>query len=369
MKKIKGICQHKNGAWYIDYRLPNGKRRQETIGPNRKLAEAVLAKRKVEIAEGKFLDIKKQQKITFEVFGEEFLNLHCKANKKSWKSDEYNLRTLKKHFGGKYLYTITVKDIEKFKLARSGEGVAPATVNRELATLKTMFSKAVVWDKLQENTTKKVQFLKEPAGRLRFLEQEEIFKLLENCNKTLRPIVVLALNTGMRRGEILNLKWHDVDFKRNLITLLDTKNGEKQEVYMNEPVKTALLQVRKHPESPYIFCNEDGKPVHDIRKSFFTALKKSGIKDFHFHDLRHTFASQLAMSGTDINTIRELMGHKDIRMTLRYSHLSPSYKRRAVEALGQKMETFWRLTPNADHQSKEGFPQTIVVERLSNLGA
>jgi len=351
----------KNENWFIDYRLPNGKRIRERIGSSRKLAETVLAKRKVEIAEDRFLDVCKKEKIKFEDFAAEFLNTHSKVNKKSWKSDFYNLETLKGYFGGKYLYAIAIKDIEKFKLERSGQ-VGPATVNRELATLKTMFSKAVIWDKLHENTARNVKFLKEPAGRLRFLEREEIVKVLANCNKILRPIVVLALNTGMRRGELFGLKWHDVDFKNNIITLLDTKNGEKREVYMNEQVKTALIRVRKHPDSAYIFCNKDGKPLHDIRKSFFTALKKSGINNFHFHDLRHTFASQLAMSGTDINTVRELLGHKDVRMTLRYSHLSPSYKRRAVDILGRKMDTFWTLPPEPKESENEGISQPIERE-------
>ena len=193
---------------------------------------------------------------------------------------------------------------------------------------------------------KNVQFLKEPAGRVRFLEREEIIKLLSNCSKKLRPIIVLALFTGFRRGEIFNLKWRDIDFRRNIITLLDTKNGEKREVPMNEQVKTALIRVRKHPESEYIFCGQDGKPCHDIRKSFFTLLNKSGIKDFRFHDLRHTFASHLVMSGVDLNTVRELMGHKDMTMTLRYSHLAQSHKQRAVDLLGRKMDTFGHLTKN-----------------------
>jgi len=348
----------KNGNWHIDYRLPNGKRRREKIGTSKKLAETVIAKRKVEIAEGKFLDVRKNKKIRFEAFAEEYLNLHAKPNKKSWKADYYNLKGLERFFKGKYLYTISEKDIEKFKSERSKE-VAPATVNRELATLKTLLSKAVAWSKVHENVAKPVKFLREPTGRLNFLESEDIVKLLSNCNKRLRPVVVLALNTGMRRGEILPLKWRDFDVKRNIITLLNTKNGEKREVHVNEQVKTALIRVRKHPESPYIFCNKEGKPSHDIRKSFFTALKKSDIIDFHFHDLRHTFASHLVMSGVDINTVRELLGHKDIRMTLRYSHLSPSHKNKAIDNLGKKMDTFWTLEQNFKTVQKNEVSQTV----------
>ena len=345
-----GIFQ-KNDNWCIDYRLQNGTRRREMVGKSKKLAKFALAKRKTEIAEGKFLDIKKKEKIRFKDFAEEFLNLYSKPNKKSWKSDEYNLKKLESVFRGKYLYSITVKDIEKFKSDRLKE-VSPSTVNRELATLKTLLTKAVCWGRVHENVCKHVKFLKEPKGRLRFLESEGIIKLLSNCDNRLRPIVVLALNTGMRKGEILNLKWHDVDFRQNIITLLDTKNGEIREVYINEQVKTALIQVKKHPESSYIFCNDKGNPYRDIRKSFFTVLKKSGINSFRFHDLRHTFASQLVMSGVDINTVRELLGHKDIRMTLRYSHLAPSHKKRAIDILGKKMDTIWTLEQNSKFQEK-----------------
>ena len=152
-------------------------------------------------------------------------------------------------------------------------------------------------------------------------------------------IVGVALSTGMRRGEILGLKWRDFDFKRRIITLLDTKNGQKREVPMSETVNNAILQIHEHPDSPYVFCNQQGKLRADIRQSFSTALKKSDITNLHFHDLRHTFASQLVMSGVDLNTVRELLGHKTITMTLRYSHLSPNHKKEAVETLNETIDT------------------------------
>lgn len=126
---------------------------------------------------------------------------------------------------------------------------------------------------------------------------------------------MIALNTGMRRGEILGLKWRDVDIKRNVLYLRNTKNGDKREVPVNEQVKTALISTRRNPKSEYIFSKKDGSAIGDIKKSFLTALRKSGIKDFHFHDLRHTFASQLVMSGIDLNTVQELLEHKTIQMT------------------------------------------------------
>lgn len=342
--------------WWIDY-YHHGRRKREKIGASKVLAETVLAKRKVEIAEGKFLDIRQRERIRIEDFAETFLNLHSRPNKKSWKSDEYNLKTLLVVFRGRCLHEIMTEDIEKFKVARAKE-VKPATVNRELATLKTMMNKAVLWGKIKESPAKNIQFLREPEGRVRYLEKEEIVKLLAKCSARIRPIVIVALNTGMRRGEILGLKWHDVDFQREIIALYDTKNGESRKIPMNVQARTALIRVRKHPESQYVFCNGKGKPFVNIRKSFLQACEKADIINFHFHDLRHTFASQLVMAGVDINTTRELLGHKDIRMTLRYSHLSPDHKKRAVDLLSSKMDSIWTL----DIKSKKVENQSVLQQ-------
>lgn len=350
----------KDGNWYIDYYV-NGRRKREKIGTSKILAENVLRKRKVEIAENRFLDIRRENKVKFEDLAEDFINLYSKPNKKSWKADVHNLSSLFRVFKGSTLHEITPLAIERYKTERL-KTVSPATVNRELATLKTMFSKAIAWGKTTENPTRSVKSLKEPNGRIRFLEKEEITKLLSHCSGRLKPVVAVALHTGMRRGEILGLKWNDIDVRRNIITLLDTKNGERRELPMNEQVKTALIRVRKHPESPYIFCDKDGKPFYNLRKSFFTALKKTGIINFHFHDLRHTFASQLVMSGIDINTVRELLGHKDIRMTLRYSHLSPTHKQRAVDILSRRMDTFWTPEPTSENLGKVAIPQLAAIK-------
>jgi len=334
-----GVYQ-KGNTYYIDY-YADGRRKRECIGPDKRLAETVLKKRKVEIAEGRYLDIKRNEKIKFEEFAEQYLELHSKINNRSWKnSDLHNLNILKRHFSGKYLYEITPVMIEKFKTERIKE-VSPATVNRSLACLKSMFNKGIQWGKVEENPFKAVKLLKENNKRLRYLEKEEIIRLLSRCSKCIRPMVVIALNTGMRKGEILGLKWQDIDFKQGIIYLYNTKNGERREIPINEMAKTALIRTLKHPDSPYVFCNKNGNPIGDFRKSFFTALKKSGIINFRFHDLRHTFASQLVMAGIDLNTVRELLGHKSLEMTLRYAHLSPDHKRRAVDILSKRMDTIW----------------------------
>jgi integrase len=331
--------------YYIDY-YANGKRIRETIGTSKVLAENTLHKRKLAIAENRFLDVRREQKIKFQDFSKEFIEIHLKPNRKAWdKTEIHNINRLNKFFSGKYLYEITPLMVEKFKIERSKE-VSPATTNRALACLKSMFNKAILWGRFRgDNPVKRVKFFKENNTMLRYLEKEEIPELLKNCHGLLKPVIILALNTGMRRGEILGLKWKDIDFKRDIIYLYRTKNNEKREVPMNEYAKTALIRVRKNPRSAYIFCDKNGEPFRSLRKSFFTALKKSGIVNFRFHDLRHTFASHLVMSGVDLNTVRELMGHKSLDMTLRYSHLSPDHKKHAVDILGKRMDTFWAPEP------------------------
>ena len=332
---MKGIYKRGN-VYYISYSL-SGKRIQRAVSTDRKLAEAVLQKRKVEIAEGKHLDIKRIPKVKFEDFVDEYLEIHSKPNNKSWRKSDYpNLNGLKKYFSGKCLHEITTKDIEYYRAERIKE-VSKATVNRILNCLSSLFSRGIEWGKCTENPMSKVKLFKVPNKRLRFLEREEIGKLLENCCEHLKPIVTVALHTGMRKSEILGLKWHDIEIKRGIIYLLDTKNGEKREVPMNQIAQKTIINVLKNPESQFVFCNKEGKPYGNVRKSFATALKNAGITNFRFHDLRHTFASQLVMSGVDLNTVRELLGHKSLEMTLRYSHLSPDHKKRAVDILGNRI--------------------------------
>jgi len=323
--------------WYISYYEPGGKRIKRRVGPSKKLAEAALSKIEVAIAEGRYLEVKNQDKILFEYFADEYLRIHC-LNQRSYRSFHLiHAKILKGAFKGKALDEIKVLDIDKFKNNRL-QKVSPAMVNRSLACLKSMFNRAIAWGKYEGvNPVTRVGMFKEKTIRLRYLEKEEILRLVDNCSKALKPVVILAVNTGMRHGEIFNLKWHDVDFKRDVICLLETKSGEKREVPMNEVVKNELIKVRKHPKSPYIFCHPNGERVKDIRKSFWTALKKSDIKDFRFHNLRHTAASQLVMAGVDLNTVREILGHNTIEMTLRYAHLSPNHKKRAVDVLGESI--------------------------------
>ncbi|MCK5613198.1 site-specific integrase [Candidatus Pacearchaeota archaeon] len=323
----------KNSAYYIEYRCEN-RRYREKIGYNKKFAQMVLNKRKIEIAENKFLDKKKVAKIRFSEMIEKYIEMYLKVNRPTWwKSEKHNLRHLNMFFGEKCLHEITTLDVEKFKIKRM-KIVGKNSVNKNLGCLRAMFNKAKEWDLFRgENPVHNKQLFKLENRRLRYLEKDEISRLLSCCEGYLKDIVEFAINTGMRQGEIFNLKWEDVDFNTGLIHLLKTKSGNSREIPMNESVKNVLHRVKRPLGAVYVFSSYNNKPFSNITRSFKTALEKAGIKNFRFHDLRHTFASHLVMAGVDLLTVKELLGHKTIEMTLRYSHLSGEHKMKAVQTL------------------------------------
>jgi len=325
-------------AWYIDY-YAGYKRRRERIGPSKRQAETVLKKRIVQVAENRFLEVEKYEKIKFEKMTDLYLENYSKPNKKSSRRDVTSINNLKPFFAEKYLHEITPLDVEKYKRERQSK-VSNATVNREVACLKHIFTKAIEWGIVQKNPGKKVKLLRERNTRLRYLDEKEIRTLHDACAEHLKPIVTVALNTGMRKEEILSLRWKDVDFRSRIIAILDTKNGESREIPMNDIVHRTLLAVKK-TDSPWVFCKKNGERYGNIRKAFEGARKRAGIVDFRFHDLRHTFASHLVMAGVDLKTVQELLGHKSFEMTLRYAHLSPEHKKAALDTLCKKMGPIW----------------------------
>ena len=175
--------------------------------------------------------------------------------------------------------------------------------------------------------------MKEKNRRLRFLDTEECQRLINCCTPHLKPIIITALNTGMRRGEILSLKWDQVDLRHGYISLTDTKSGVGREIPINKTLNNLLEDMPHSIESIYLFTDKDGNPYKEVKHSFSTALRKAEIHNATFHTLRHTFSSHLVMKGVDLTTVKELLGHKSLNMTLRYSHLAPEHKTKAVMIL------------------------------------
>lgn len=326
-------------TWYYDF-VYEGKRYYGSIGPdgpvNRRMAKEIETLKKREVIQGLY---KPQIKIiSFDKFKEQYLEW-SKANKKpkSYIRDVCSLKQLSKFFGESSLSNINPFLIEKYKLIRKEEGAQPATINRELGCLRHCFNLAIKWGKAFKNPVQGVKFLKEPREKDRILTEEEEKRLFEVIKKSpkqkhLEPILITALNTGMRKSEILNLKWNQIDFGNRIITVENTKNGEIRKIPMNDLLTETLLKCKNESKSEYVF-SENGKPYGDIKTGWWTALKKAGIEGLRFHDLRHTFGSRLGMAGVDLRTIQLLMGHKDIKMTMRYSHPTQQHIREAVQIL------------------------------------
>ncbi len=338
----------KNGTWYIDYYV-DGRRKRECVGVNKKTAEKALAIRKAEIAQGRY-DFKKENSIKLQDFAKDYLE-YSRANKKSFKRDITSLNALLPYFEGKKLSQIKPEDIERYKIMRR-KSVAPGTINRELACLKHMFTMAIKWGKAGSNPVKEVKLFKEERGRLRVLLKEEEERLLHASSPHLRPILITALNTGMRRGEILNLAWDNVDLTNKFIIVEKTKSGEKRTIPMNKLLTATLKCVRSNSSDGYVFCKADRSPYGDVKTAFLAALRRSGIKPCRFHDLRHTFASRLVMNGVDLVTVKELLGHSSIQTTMIYAHPSPEHKQRAVQSLEKDSDRHYMDTKGKSKDSQ-----------------
>jgi integrase len=223
--------------------------------------------------------------------------------------------------------------------------ISPARVNRYIAALSHACTIATnEWEWLEYHPLAKVKKMKEPRGRVRFLDDEERKRLLKACQnsecKILYPVVILALSTGARFTEIMTLKWGDVDINRKAITLHETKNNERRVL----PLAGHALELMKEHgkvrriESGLVFPSpNDPKEPYKIRAAWDNALKKAKIENFRFHDLRHSAASYLAMNGASLAEIAEVLGHKTLSMVKRYAHLSEAHTHSVVASMNERI--------------------------------
>jgi integrase len=282
---------------------------------------------------------------------------------KAGKATVANLKAQFADFLDKPLTAISVFGLEKFKADRLKDGISPATVNRDLARLSGCLTKAIEWKMLTEHPVRGVKPAKGgDEHRIRYLsadEEKALRKALEAREKAhqkrrmsgnewrkargrealpalpaycdhLTPMALLAINTGLRRGELTSLTWADINLDRKVLTVRAgyAKSGKARHVPLNSEAVDVLMRYKKqHDDEGRLFA------VDSIKKGWAAVVKEAKLRDFRWHDLRHTFASKLVMAGVDLNTVRELLGHADIRMTLRYAHLAPEHKAAAVEKL------------------------------------
>ena len=215
------------------------------------------------------------------------------------------------------------------------------------------------WEWCRENPVSRVSMERENNKRDRWLSPEEEARLLECCAPWLRDVVTVALHTGMRMGEILELTWGGVDFNRRTVTVLRSKNGERRTIPVNETVLSVLRQKSKVRSlmTELVFCSKAFTPLESghMRRSFRLALSKAQIEDFHFHDLRHTFATRLVQAGVDLYKVQRLLGHKSPVMTQRYAHHYPESLRDGVNLLDQAATLGTNLVQST------GSPSAVVM--------
>lgn len=272
----------------------------------------------------------------------------------------------------KPLTEITPSILEQWRIKRLNEGISNATLNRDIGVLKSLMTKAAEWGHIKESPLKNLKLFKiDRAPKVRYLSFEEEKRLrqalLERDNQLkqdrksgnqwreergyalfpefreeefcdyLMPMVLFSINTGLRQGELFNLNWNMVDLSEESIIISGdiTKNNNSRYIPLNDEALNIMKQLYKKSDlkNGLVFPSKNNQPFNNVKRSWSSILKKAQITQFRWHDLRHHFASKLVMAGIDLNTVRELLGHSDIKMTLRYAHLAPEHKIKAVKKI------------------------------------
>jgi|TARA_B110000902_G_scaffold259465_1_gene330833 integrase len=372
-------------TYYYSYRSKDGARKRYRIGKHpsitasiaRKTAENIAA----QVTQGGDPQLeKKGSRAKRAQAKHETLKGFIEHKYKDWavthqKRGNETLALLESSFKDLYsrkLKDITAWDMQKWRAEKDKAGLKTSTINRRVTTLKAVLNKAVEWDVIANNPLNKIKPLKlDASSRIRYLSSDEETRLRESLDKRehkirsgresgnnwrevrgyskldpvddhfadhLKPMVILSINTGLRRGEIFNLKWTDVDFDKKLLTVegQTAKSGQTRHVQLNSEALSVLKAWRGQTMKGFVFPSPITRGRFDnIKKSWNLLREQAGVPDFRFHDLRHTFASKLVMAGVDLYTVKELMGHSTIQMTERYAHLAPEHKASAVEKIVQ----------------------------------
>jgi len=320
-----GLYQRGKTFWFtVTY---GGRRVQQSLKTdNKKLAERLYAKELTDIVEGRYFETTAAKRTTFNEMVARYLEEHSHSR------DFHTVKPLLKFFKGYTLFEVSTRLIAEYRSQRS-KVVKPATVYQELALMRRMFNVAIKeWEWIKDNPVSRLSFaVGNKNARDRWLTPDEEQRLLACATSPqwLRPLLIVALHTGMRRGEILDLQWQNIDFARGILTVERSKNGEKRTI----PMSKTLCVLFNSMEVLGILGRMFPVAVRSLRAAFEAALTKAKIDNFKFHDLRHTFATRLVQNGVDLYKVKELLGHKGIAMTMRYAHHYPESLRASVEIL------------------------------------
>lgn len=348
----RGFVRKRGDTWYAYWRDQRGKQRSKAVSPRKKDAEAYLVEVQKEVNENTYRDIKK---IAFSTFAKLWLSdyaaIHVKPSTLSVYTYIIN-SSFSAAFEDMNLSSIDNAIIQRYISERTREGRASATVKKELTLLKTMLGTAVEWGYLKTNPAAKAKPPKDTRQEMDFLTPNEVKLFLSQLDDEWRPFFMTAVFTGMRLGEIIGLKWSDIDWNSSTIhvqrsvwngTFLDTKSKNSNRVIgMTPKLAEELIRHRTkqcHIDCKLVFCNDEGNVLdaHNIRKRvFYPALEKAGLRRIRIHDLRHTFASLLINQGENLKYVQHQLGHASITTTVdRYGHLMPDIRMTACEKLDE----------------------------------
>ena len=364
-------CEH---HWFYDFRVNGRRYRSTTETADKQQARNIEARQRARILDGRH-GIRRQPDITFRQFAETYLRDHADVHKRTACRDRYILKVLDPFFGALLLHEVTAHRIEQFKRERlagrwrahnqrgPSKPVQPATVNRELDTLKSILSKAVEWGKLVDSPARRIRRLRVENRRTRILTGDEQGRLLAACRRKLRAIVTLALITGARIGELLALRWeHCVD---GYVTFWQTKNGRARRIPISPAIEAVFAsQPRIYP---WVFTNVvTGQPFQSVRQAFNRAVERAGIVtgDVTLHTLRHTALSRMIAQRFDDFTVMEISGHSSTRMLARYTH--PTEERKVAALTLPPVGTRW--AQDGEAATDDAATASEISELLRNLG-
>jgi len=331
---MKGVYKRGN-KWWIRYRF-NGELVRKSIGYDKKLAEETLKAIRGDIVRDEHrLKKNKERRLFNEMVEEYFIE---KADKRSLDRDRASLKVLGNEFKNKLIDEITSKDIEAYINKRKVK-VSGGTVNREIACLRCMLNIAIKKGYIEQNPAKNAKRLKEAPWRHKYVfSEDEMFQLINAASLHLRPILLMAFGTGLRKGDLLGLRWKDIDFDHGIITVYMQKTESFIEIPMLPMIRRLLENMKIKSNSEYVLTYKD-KQIGDIKRTFQTALKESGLKEkgYRFHDIRRTFATLLYNQGVHLIKIQRLLGHKSVLTTERYLGVKFEETRQAIQTLNEPL--------------------------------
>jgi integrase len=354
-----GLPQHLRkdvAGYFLEYYLKEGgirTRRRVRLGHIPLVqAKKILAQNMAEIVEGKFLASEKAR-VTFVEAADSFL-AYSKSRKKSHRNDPPIVSRFKVFFGNRSLESLTPDLVEAYLIQRQQEGqlnhkgkpITGTTLNKEIACLKTIVRRAMLNGQIDRNPIFGVRKYKE-VPRNRTLNPEEFQKLFESATPRMRPIIALGYYTGMRCGEVLGLKFSQLDFKHKILVLeaVDTKTMERREIPLSDALIGLLRQVPPTLGSPYVFTYK-GKPMKSIKRAFKWACRKAGIDNFRFHDLRHCMVTNFRKAGVSDNVIMSISGHKTHSVFRRYDRVDREDRHGALQKVEILIDTNKTLVEN-----------------------